>query len=255
MGLVDAVVPAAALYPTALAMAASSSAGPALALQAAKTAIDGGLDGSLDAGLRLESQIFVPPVRDRRPGHRDEFVPSAGPRPGDVPIAAAMSGLAPSGIDFVLFDLDGTLSDSAPGILGSLRQAFAGAGLAPLTADQEVQLLGPPFYDALPPIIGPERVDEVITAYRRFYGDGGMFDTASTPASSTCSRSYGSIRSPSQSRPASPSTTRSRSSSTSAWLIGSPRSAATRSRAIAVRRPSSSARCSTASAGRVPARW
>jgi phosphoglycolate phosphatase len=84
-------------------------------------------------------------------------------------------------IDFVLFDLDGTLSDSAPGILGSLRLAFAGAGLAPLTAAQETELLGPPFYDALPPLIGPERVDEVITAYRRLYGQGGMFDTEMYP--------------------------------------------------------------------------
>ena len=34
----------------------------------------------------------------------------------------------------VLFDLDGTLSDSAPGILAALRHAFAVNGLAPLDA-------------------------------------------------------------------------------------------------------------------------
>ena len=33
--------------------------GPALALRAAKAAIDGGLDGDLESGLRLESHLFA----------------------------------------------------------------------------------------------------------------------------------------------------------------------------------------------------
>ena len=53
------VVPAAEVYPTALAMAAKFAAGPAFALTAAKQAIDGGLDGALDTGLRLESYLFA----------------------------------------------------------------------------------------------------------------------------------------------------------------------------------------------------
>jgi enoyl-CoA hydratase len=59
IGLVDAVVPAADVYPTALAMAAKFAHGPALALGAAKAAIDGGLDGDLASGLRLESHLFA----------------------------------------------------------------------------------------------------------------------------------------------------------------------------------------------------
>jgi enoyl-CoA hydratase len=59
IGLVDAVVPAAEVYPTALAMAAKFAKGPALALAAAKAAIDGGLNGDLDSGLRLESHLFA----------------------------------------------------------------------------------------------------------------------------------------------------------------------------------------------------
>jgi enoyl-CoA hydratase len=59
IGLVDAVVPAAEVYPTALAMAAKFAKGPAFALAAAKAAIDEGLDGSIDAGLRLESHLFA----------------------------------------------------------------------------------------------------------------------------------------------------------------------------------------------------
>jgi enoyl-CoA hydratase len=59
IGLVDAVVPAAEVLPTALAMAAKFAKGPALALAAAKAAIDGGLDGDLRSGLRLESHLFA----------------------------------------------------------------------------------------------------------------------------------------------------------------------------------------------------
>jgi enoyl-CoA hydratase/carnithine racemase len=59
IGLVDAVVPAADVYATALAMAAKFAKGPALALGAAKAAIDGGLDGDLASGLRLEAHLFA----------------------------------------------------------------------------------------------------------------------------------------------------------------------------------------------------
>jgi enoyl-CoA hydratase/carnithine racemase len=59
IGLVDAVVPAAEVYPTALAMAAKFAKGPRLALAAAKAAINGGLDTDLGNGLRLESHLFA----------------------------------------------------------------------------------------------------------------------------------------------------------------------------------------------------
>ncbi|TFV81412.1 enoyl-CoA hydratase/isomerase family protein [Blastococcus sp. CT_GayMR20] len=59
IGLADAVVPDDEVYSTALAMAARFAAGPPLALAAAKKAIDEGLDGTLDAGLDLESRLFA----------------------------------------------------------------------------------------------------------------------------------------------------------------------------------------------------
>jgi phosphoglycolate phosphatase len=78
----------------------------------------------------------------------------------------------------VLFDLDGTLSDSAQGILASLRYAFAANGLPALDAHTERDILGPPFYESLPPLIGGEQnLPAVLDAYRTKYGDGGMFDT------------------------------------------------------------------------------
>ncbi len=59
IGLVDVVVAKEDVYSTALAMAAKFAKGPALALAAAKAAIDQGLDGDLASGLRLESHLFA----------------------------------------------------------------------------------------------------------------------------------------------------------------------------------------------------
>ena len=78
----------------------------------------------------------------------------------------------------VLFDLDGTVSDSAPGILASLRHAFAVNGIDPLDPATEQQLLGPPFYESLPPIVGEHRLWPVIEAYRAHYAEAMYRSTA-----------------------------------------------------------------------------
>jgi enoyl-CoA hydratase/carnithine racemase len=58
MGLVDAVYPADELYERALAAAAVYAQGP-YALRLAKRAIDEGMEGPLDQGLRLEQALFA----------------------------------------------------------------------------------------------------------------------------------------------------------------------------------------------------
>jgi phosphoglycolate phosphatase len=81
-------------------------------------------------------------------------------------------------VKVVLFDLDGTLSDSAPGILASLRHAFIDNGVPPLDDDTARTLLGPPFYTSLPPFLGDEAtLWDVIHSYRAFYRAGAMYDT------------------------------------------------------------------------------
>ena len=59
LGIADRVVPDAEVYETALEMARSYASGPAVALRAAKTAIDDGLELDLDSALRLETQLFA----------------------------------------------------------------------------------------------------------------------------------------------------------------------------------------------------
>ena len=59
LGIADRVVPDAGVYETAREMAAAFAQGPAVALRAAKQAIDDGLELDLDAALRLESALFA----------------------------------------------------------------------------------------------------------------------------------------------------------------------------------------------------
>ena len=59
IGLVDRVVAPDDVYSAAREVAARYVEGPAVALRAAKVAIDGGLDTDLSSGLRLESQLFA----------------------------------------------------------------------------------------------------------------------------------------------------------------------------------------------------
>lgn len=59
IGLVDRVVPAAEVYDAAVAWAAQFAKGAALALRAAKEAIDAGLGVDLNTGLEIERQQFA----------------------------------------------------------------------------------------------------------------------------------------------------------------------------------------------------
>ncbi|MBA2738107.1 MAG: enoyl-CoA hydratase-related protein [Actinomycetota bacterium] len=59
LGLADAVVPAVDVYDTAHAWASQFAEGPALALRAAKEAIDHGLDADLGTGLEIERLQFA----------------------------------------------------------------------------------------------------------------------------------------------------------------------------------------------------
>ncbi|BCB88622.1 enoyl-CoA hydratase/isomerase family protein [Phytohabitans suffuscus] len=72
LGLVDRVVPAASVYDEACAWAAQFARGPALALRAAKVAIDRGIETDLDTGIEIERQEFAAlfATEDRATGMR-----------------------------------------------------------------------------------------------------------------------------------------------------------------------------------------
>jgi enoyl-CoA hydratase/carnithine racemase len=59
IGLVDSVVPDEEVYDAALAWATRMSKGPALALRAAKEAVDRGIEVDLETGLEIERMQFA----------------------------------------------------------------------------------------------------------------------------------------------------------------------------------------------------
>ena len=80
----------------------------------------------------------------------------------------------------ILFDLDGTLTDSREGILACIRHALDALG-APLAADVDLdRFLGPPlwgtFRELLPAGSGEVKVDAAVAAYRERFTRVGMFE-------------------------------------------------------------------------------
>jgi phosphoglycolate phosphatase-like HAD superfamily hydrolase len=73
----------------------------------------------------------------------------------------------------VIFDLDGTLTDSAPGILASFRHALAAIGAEVPEGDLVARVVGPPMNVTLAGLGLGERADEAIAAYRSDYTSRG----------------------------------------------------------------------------------
>lgn len=87
----------------------------------------------------------------------------------------------------VLFDLDGTLIDSAPSILESYRLAFEACGLAPVVA-LDAALIGPPLRPTLARLLGgtvdsveAATLDRLAAAFRVAYDGAGYRATVAYP--------------------------------------------------------------------------
>jgi phosphoglycolate phosphatase len=83
----------------------------------------------------------------------------------------------------VLFDLDGTLVDSAPGIHASVRVAVAAVGLPEPSTPQLRAMVGPPLQDGFALVFGLSGPDvgRAIDAYRAHYAAGAMLEAAVYP--------------------------------------------------------------------------
>lgn len=80
----------------------------------------------------------------------------------------------------VLFDLDGTLTESAPGIVNSIAHALAAVGAPPLTPDVLLRFIGPPLIGSLREFAGLDdaQVDAALAAYREYFNRAGMFENS-----------------------------------------------------------------------------
>jgi phosphoglycolate phosphatase len=83
----------------------------------------------------------------------------------------------------ILFDLDGTIVDSAPGITATLAYTFEQLGLPIPTPAELVQYVGPPILDSFRDLAGfsPELSARALSIYREQYLKTGVFDATLYP--------------------------------------------------------------------------
>lgn len=77
----------------------------------------------------------------------------------------------------VLFDLDGTLLDPKPGILGSIQYALRRLGAPVPPVDEIAWAIGPPLRTTFPKLLDrDDQTEEAVALYRENYRNGAMFD-------------------------------------------------------------------------------
>jgi len=89
-----------------------------------------------------------------------------------------------AGARAVLLDLDGTLSDSRPGIAGSFRYTLTELGHDPSTAGDLTWAVGPPIAESIRRLLaqyGDDRVERAVAIYRARYSEVGLYDCALYP--------------------------------------------------------------------------
>jgi phosphoglycolate phosphatase len=84
----------------------------------------------------------------------------------------------------ILLDLDGTLSDSRPGIEACFRHTLHALGHDPADAGDLTWAVGPPIAVSLRRMLEPfadDRVDLALTVYRERYSSVGIYDCSVYP--------------------------------------------------------------------------
>ncbi len=90
-----------------------------------------------------------------------------------TPIGSEPEG---GGRDLVLFDLDGTLTDPAEGIVQSFRKAFADVGLDPEDHEPLDRYIGPPLQETFAAAgLDSDGVKAAIAGYRSYFAVQGIF--------------------------------------------------------------------------------
>ena len=81
--------------------------------------------------------------------------------------------------NYYFFDLDGTISESAPGIVKAVKYGLDQAGIHEEDAEKLHSFIGPPLNVQMKKLYGmtDEQIVTAVTAFRKLYEDeGGLYD-------------------------------------------------------------------------------
>ena len=83
-------------------------------------------------------------------------------------------------IKYVLFDLDGTLTESAPGIINSVRYALRRYGIENADEKTLTEFVGPPLIESFKKFYGfsEEKAVEAVDVYREYFSEKGLFENS-----------------------------------------------------------------------------
>ena len=81
---------------------------------------------------------------------------------------------------YILFDLDGTITESAPGLLNSVRYALKKMGFSIRDEEELLQFIGPPLVDSMKKYYGmnEEQAEQAVVFYREYFSQKGMFENS-----------------------------------------------------------------------------
>ena len=80
--------------------------------------------------------------------------------------------------DVILFDLDGTLTDSSPGIINSIIYALNKYGISVEDTSKLRRFLGPPLHESFKEFYGfdDEKAMEAVKYYREYFSTKGLLE-------------------------------------------------------------------------------
>lgn len=82
----------------------------------------------------------------------------------------------------ILFDLDGTITDSAPGVMNAFHHALNAFGIEPKTHGELKKVVGPPLHFSFAGYGVPEeRIGEIMEHYLSYYLPRGIYENSVFP--------------------------------------------------------------------------
>lgn len=83
-----------------------------------------------------------------------------------------------SGLKYIFFDLDGTLTNPAEGITNSVAYALEYYGISVSNKTQLYKFIGPPLAQSFTDFYGfsPDKAKEAVEKYREYFADIGIFE-------------------------------------------------------------------------------